>query len=245
MFSGSFDGFYPEKPWTSCLSSGSSKSMKRLLLESLIVLSLSLSIWAIPGLGQVFGAAALASLQGLSINLPVEPIKQLKTTSCGEAVIAMVYQYAYPKTAIAEREILTYAEMQGYYTEKKWPFTSPANMVKIIQHYTRDFSTGTVGNSDQGLALLIGELQIGQPILIDSLTRLEDPHSGAHFVLVTGISVASDNKYAITIYYNEPLTGKKKSAPWYGDGGLWNAWHNNGDPGGSGWWLSIPVSSGR
>lgn len=219
--------------------------MKRLLLASLIVLSLNLSIWATPGVGQASGADALASLQGLSINLPVEPIKQLKITSCGEAVIAMAYDYAYPKIPITEREILVYAEMQGYYTEKKWPFTSPANMVKIVRHYTRDFSTGTVSNSDQGLRLLSEELQKGQPVLIDSLARLDEPHSGAHFVLVTGISVALDNRYAITIHYNEPLTGKNKSAPWYGEGGLWNAWHNNGDPGGSGWWLSIPVSLRR
>jgi hypothetical protein len=213
--------------------------MKRLLLACLLVLSLSLWIWATPGLGQASGAAALGSLQGLSINLPVEPLKQLKITSCGEAVIAMAHQYAYPQAGIGEREILTYAEMMGYYTEKKWPFTSPANMVKITKHYTRDFSSGTVSGSNQGLELLARELQKGHPVMIDILTRLDEPRSGAHFVLVTGISVAADNKYAITIYYNEPLTGKNKSAPWYGDGGLWNAWRNNGDPGGSGWWLSI------
>jgi hypothetical protein len=216
--------------------------MKRLLLASLIILSLNLRVWATPDLGQVSGADALASLRGISINLPVEPIKQSKITSCGEAVIAMAYHYAYPKTAIDERDILAYAEMQGYYIEKKWPFTSPTNMVRITQHYTRDFSTGTVGNSDQGLALLIGELQKGDPIIIDIFARLDDPTSGAHFVLVIGISVASDNKYAITIYYNDPLTGKNRSAPWFGDGGIWNAWRRNGDPGGSGWWLSIPPS---
>ena len=217
--------------------------MKKLFLACLVVLGLSLWVLASPGLSsQAFGAYALASQQGISIDLPVEPIKQLKITSCGEAVIAMAYHYAYPKTAIDERAILTYAEMQGYYTEKKWPFTSPANMLKITRHYTKDFSAGTVSNSDLGLALMIGELQKGNPIMIDIITRLDDPQSGAHFVLVTGISVASDNKYAITVYYNEPLTGKNKSAPWYGDGGIWNAWHNNGDPGGSGWWLSIPPS---
>ena len=217
--------------------------MKRLLLASLIFLSLSLWVLATPGLGQASGADALASLQGISINLPVEPIKQLKITSCGEAVIAMAYHYAYPKIAIDERDILTYAEMQDYYTEKKWPFTSPASMVKITRHYTKDFSTGTVSNSDLGLALLIRELQKGHSVMIDVLTRLDDPHSGAHFVLVTGISVASDNKYAITIHYNDPLTGKNRTSPWFGANGIWSAWHTNGDPGGSGWWLSIPPAA--
>jgi hypothetical protein len=35
------------------------------------------------------------------------------------------------------------------------------------------------------------------------------------------------------------LTGTKESADWAGREGVWNAWQNNGDPGGSGWWLVI------
>jgi hypothetical protein len=216
--------------------------MKKLILAGFIVLSLSLWLLASPGwVSQASAAYALASAEGISINLPVTPLKQLKITSCGEAVIAMAYRYAYPGTAIEERDILTYAELQGYYSEKKWPFTSPANMVKITQHYTKGFSTGTVSHSEQGLALLIGELQKGQPVIIDVLTRLDEPTSGAHFVLVTGLSVASGNKYAVMIHYNDPLTGKNRSDPWYGEGGIWNAWRNTRDPGGSGWWLSIPL----
>jgi hypothetical protein len=214
--------------------------MNRQFLESLVVLSFGLLVLADPDLRQAYATYLTVSLQGISINLPVDPLKQSKTTSCGEAVIAMAYDYAYPETAQNERAILSYAEMQGYYTETKAPFTSPANMVKITQHYTKNFSTGTVRNSDKGLALLKEKLQKGNPVIIDVTARLDDPTSGAHFILVTGISVASGNKYAIMIYYIDPLTGKNKSSPWFGDEGIWNAWLHNSDPGGSGWWLSIP-----
>ena len=139
-----------------------------------------------------------------------------------------------------ERVILNYAEMQGYYTELKAPFTSPANMVKISQHYTKIYSTGTASNSDERLMLLREKLQMGNPVIIDAIARLFDPTSGAHFILVTGISVSPDNKYAIMIYYNDPLTGNNRSSPWFGEEGIWNAWNHNGDPGGSGWWLSFP-----
>lgn len=209
--------------------------MEKLLLASILMLNFGL--WPTPN--RVIDADKLASQQGLMINLPVYPLKQLKLTSCGEAVIAMAYHFAYPKTSLDERVILTYAEMQGYYTEKKWPFTSPANMVRLTEHYTKDISSGAVSSAEQGLALLMSNLQSGTPVVIDILTRLDDPRSGAHFVLVTGLHIPADNKYAVTVYYNDPNTGTNRSSPWYGDGGVWSAWRHNGDPGGAGWWLSI------
>ena len=214
--------------------------MKRQFLESLAVLSMSLLVLAHPGMMQSYAAYLTVSLEGLSINLPVNPIKQSKATSCGEAVIAMAYNYSHPETTLKERAILSYAEMQGYYTETKAPFTSPANMVKITRHFIKNYSTGVVSNSDQGLMLLKEKLQKGNPVIIDVFAQLDDPASGAHFILVTGISVAPDNKYAIMIHYNEPLTGTNRSSPWFGDEGIWNAWRRNSDPGGSGWWLSFP-----
>jgi hypothetical protein len=99
-----------------------------------VVLILNFGLFPFPG--QIAGAKPFMSVAGVSINLPVQPLKQMKLTSCGEAVIAMAYHYAYPKTSVNERDILTYAEAQGYYNEKKWPFTSPANMLKITRHYT-------------------------------------------------------------------------------------------------------------
>ncbi|GAB4492022.1 MAG: hypothetical protein Fur0016_25570 [Anaerolineales bacterium] len=178
---------------------------------------------------------------GEFIQLSVRPFRQSKITSCGPAVLAMAYHYAYPMGNISERAILTYAEGQGWYTETKYPYTSPANMLKIIRHYTANFSSGQVVLPQDGLNLLLRELRRGNPIIIDTLTLLDDSRSGAHFVLVTGISVAVGNKYAVTVTYIDPLTGGIKSAPYYGEGGLWNAWRRNGDPGGAGWWLVIPL----
>lgn len=185
--------------------------------------------------------ARALSFQGEVIQLSVRPFRQSKITSCGPAALAMAYHYAYPQENISERVILTYAEEQGWYTETKYPYTSPANMLKIIRHYTQNIVSGQVVSPQDGLDLLIRELRRGNPVILDALTRFDTPHSGAHFVLATGISISPDNQYAVTVTYLDPLTGGAKSAPYYGEGGLWNAWRRNGDPGGAGWWLVIPI----
>lgn len=173
------------------------------------------------------------------MNLPVYAIVQSKATSCGEAAIVMAYNYAYPESQVSEGEVIDYAVNAGYYTERKSPYTSPENMVKIAGHYADTVSTGAVDTADEGLELLIQKLTGGDPVIIDVLTRLDDPLSGAHFVVVTGISIDPKNPNATKIYYNDPLIGKNRSSDWLGDEGIWNAWQNNGDPGGSGWWIMI------
>lgn len=185
------------------------------------------------------GQNSVSRLQQEPLNLLVDIIQQSKSTSCGEAVIAMVYNYAYPQTPINEQQVIEYAAGHGYYTEDFPPFTSPANMVKIAQHYAEDISTGHVTNAGQGLALLMRKLRSGEPVVIDVFSKLNDPESEAHFVVVTGISVDPNRGNAIIIHYNDPLTGTKESADWDGSQGVWNAWQNNKDPGGSGWWLVI------
>ena len=192
---------------------------------------------------QFVGQYSISQLQQDPLNLQVDIIQQSRGTSCGEAVIAMVYNYAYPQTPISEQEVIDYAAGHGYYTEDFSPFTSPANMVKIARYYADDVSTGTVFNSGQGLTLLIGKLRNSEPVIIDVLSSLSDPQSEAHFVVVTGISVDPDRGNAIVIHYNDPLTGTKESADWAGSEGVWNAWQNNGDPGGSGWWLVMSFPS--
>lgn len=134
------------------------------------------------------------------MNLPVDAILQLKVTSCGEADITMAYNYAYPETQISEQEVIEFAVDQGYYTERKAPFTSPADMVKIAEHFADTISTGTVNDADEGLALLIQKLTGGDPVIIDILARLDDPQSGAHFVVVTGIAMDPKNPNATRIY---------------------------------------------
>ncbi len=178
-------------------------------------------------------------LQQGKMNLPVDAILQSKYTSCGEAAIVMAYNYAYPETQVSEQEVIEYAVDEGYYTERKHPFTSPENMVKIAEHYADTVSTGTVNNADEGLALMTQKLTGGDPVIIDVLARLDDPGSGAHFVVVTGLAIDPKNPNAVKIYFNDPLMGRNRSSPWLGSEGVWNAWQNNGDPGGSGWWMMI------
>jgi hypothetical protein len=191
------------------------------------------------GFTQMFQSYSISRLQQGPLNLTVDPIRQLKSTSCGEAVITMTYNYAYPQTPIHEQEVIDYAAAQGYYTEDLSPFTSPANMVKIAEYYANDISTGAVISSGQGLELLIQNLHSGEPVIIDVLSNFNDPQSEAHFIVITGVSVDPNRENAVVIDYNDPLTGTIESADWAGETGVWNAWKNNDDPGGSGWWLVI------
>ena len=171
------------------------------------------------------------------LDIPV--FQQSRGTSCGEAVIAMTYNYTYPSTPITEQEVIEYATAHGYYTEDLYPYTSPANMVKIARYYADDVSSGNVLTSHRGLALLSQHLRQGDPVIIDVLSDFRDPESEAHFIVVTGISVDQTRGNAVIIHYNDPLTGTKQSADWLGSQGVWNAWLTNGDPGGAGWWLVI------
>jgi len=175
------------------------------------------------------------------LMLQVPLLGQSRATSCGEAVIVMTYNYAHPESPLNETDVIAYAAEMGYFTEGAEPFTSPANMVNITRHYTNDYSSGRVFNSDQGLSLLIRKLKNGEPVIIDVQTDLTDPTSGAHFVVVTGVAVDTNDPGAITIYYNNPQTGANESAAWDGETGIWRAWQNNPDPGGSGWWLVISL----
>lgn len=194
-------------------------------------------------------AAAARILQGNSIerlkneplHLQVGVLQQSLATSCGEAVITMVHNHAHPEETVSEAEVIEYAAAQGYFTEGVPPFTSPANMVKIARHYSGEVASGSVSSSQQALSLLIRRLRAGQPVVIDVLTRFDDPESEAHFVVVTGISINPARADAIVIHYNDPLTGTQESAEWAGPQGVWNAWQNNGDPGGRGWWMVVPA----
>jgi hypothetical protein len=174
------------------------------------------------------------------MNLPVDVILQSKYTSCGPAVIAMAFKYAYPETRVNESRIIAYAISEEYYTESKPPFTSPENMVKLAEHYATKgtVSTGVVKTADEGLELLTEKLTSGEPVIIDVTSRLYDLTSGAHFVLVTGITL-DENPNKVKFHFNDPLTGTNRWGYWLGGEGVWNAWKNNDDPGGSGWWMVI------
>jgi hypothetical protein len=172
------------------------------------------------------------------MNLPVTPILQKKFTSCGEAAIVMAFNYASPHVRVTENEVINLALQQGLYSEIYFPFTSPENMVHIGEYYGEVF-TGSVKNAEIGLSLLIEKLTGGTPVIIDILVQLGKPNSGPHFVVVTGLKYDPRYPRNTRIYFNDPLAGTNRWAYWSGKGGVWNAWATNGDPGGSGWWMTI------
>src|SRR5574341_1364193 len=86
---------------------------------------------ALAAFSQMLQQSSIARLQQEPLNIQVDAIQQSKSTSCGEAVIVMGYNYAYADTPLNEQEVIEYATGQGYFTEGIPPFTSPANMLKI------------------------------------------------------------------------------------------------------------------
>jgi len=211
------------------------KNRSRLKMVGLV----GIGALALAAFSQMMQQSSIMRLQQEPLDLQVDAIQQSESTSCGEAVIAMAYNYAYPQTPINEREVIEYATTQGYFTAGVPPFTSPANMVKIARHYADKVSTGTVLSSRQGLLLLVQRLRADEPVIIDVLSNFSDPDSEAHFILVIGVSTDPNRENVIVIHYNDPLTGTQESADWAGNEGVWNAWQNNGDPGGPGWWMVI------
>ena len=217
--------------------------MKKSTRTSVVILAL-LCIGAVlysgfPPLSEKFLSR---QLQQGPLILSMQPIQQGQVTSCGEAAITMAYNHAYPETPIQESDVIAHATEMGYFTADRPPFTSPANMLKIAKHYTDEVSSGRALTQTQGLALLFQKIQNNEAVIIDVLTRLNDPDSGAHFVVVTGVSLDETHENTILIHYNNPLTARSESAPWSGTDGLWNAWQKNGDPGGAGWWMAFDAS---
>jgi hypothetical protein len=173
------------------------------------------------------------------VQLEIKPLQQKKITSCGEASITMAYNYAYPSAPLNELAIVAFAMDKGYYTDDRRPYTSPGNMILIAQNYAAKVDTGMVMTPDEGLKLLFRKLHRNDPVIIDIWTYLDVPYSDAHFVLVTGISPHPKDDGAFIIHYNNPLTARSETARW---DIIWTAWQNNGDPGGSGWWMTIPTN---
>jgi len=169
------------------------------------------------------------------VQLQVKPLQQKKITSCGEAAITMAYNYAFPKSPLKELDIVAFAMENDYYTDDRRPYTSPSNMILIAQHYADHVNVGMVTTPEEGLQLLFHRLSRNEPVIIDIWTYLDIPYSDAHFVVVTGLSI-HPTKGSYIVHYNNPLTARAESARW---DVIWKAWQNNGDPGGSGWWMTI------
>ncbi len=154
----------------------------------------------------------------------------------------MAYNYVHPDAPLMELDVIALAMEMGYYVDDQRPYTSPANMALMAKQYTESVNVGRVTTQEQGLKLLFEKLRADEPVIIDIWTYLDIPYSDAHFVVVTGISKHPKKDGVYLIHYNDPLTARNGSARWDGRGGIWDAWQNNGDPGGSGWWMTVSAT---
>jgi hypothetical protein len=219
---------------------GTMKTNKLSMIRWGIIVLASVGVLLAAGFIQMAaGAMAESQLQQGPLELDVAMVKQSMGTSCGEAVMAMVYNHTHSATPITEAEVIEYASANGFFTPDLLPYTSPANMMKIANYYADDVASGKVTNPWQGLSLLSENLREGSPVVIDVLSNFNDPESEAHFIVVTGLSIDQGRENTVIVHYNDPLTGTKETADWLGDNGVWNAWLTNNDPGGAGWWLVI------
>ena len=57
---------------------------------------------ALAAFSQIMQQSSIMRLQQEPLDLQVDAIQQSESTSCGEAVIAMAYNYAHPQTPINE-----------------------------------------------------------------------------------------------------------------------------------------------
>lgn len=135
------------------------------------------------GVNAIANQISLSQLKTVPLVLDVRVARQSFGTSCGEAVIAMVLNYAFPESPISEAQIIEYASANGYFTEGVPPYTSPANMVTIARYYARHVDSGTVINAGQGLSLVMQRLGRGEPVIIDVLSNFSNPESEAHFIV--------------------------------------------------------------
>ena len=78
------------------------KKLFHLRIASLI----AMGALALIGFTQMIGKYSISRLQHDPLNLNVPVVKQSSGTSCGEAVIAMTYNYAYPEAPLSEQEVI-------------------------------------------------------------------------------------------------------------------------------------------
>jgi hypothetical protein len=80
------------------------------------------------GFTQMIGKNSISRLQQDPLNVQVDGTLQSRGTSYGEAVIAMVYNYAYPQAPISEQEVIDYAA--GHGVTRKISRLSPARRTR-------------------------------------------------------------------------------------------------------------------
>jgi hypothetical protein len=185
----------------------------------------------------------------LEPNLTDVPLYQQPTSeTCGEAAFVMAWNYAHPDQMLDLNTVIALAIQNGWYIpgDPVGVYTSPAHMQEMASHYATQNNaltpgTGQMVDEQQALLFLFSQIIMGRPVVVDVNTIIGDTQSGAHFVVVTGISLIDGE-----IEYNDPYgyigptehQADKKRERWTT---FWESWRNNGDDNnkGNGWYMVV------
>ncbi len=221
----------------------------------------------VPGFGDFYGYMGLQAAGQLAIsNVPI--VNQQDYTSCGEAAIAMGWNYRHPQWRLTLPRLESTGQNLGDYfpAGAPGPFgytgTSPAGMQAIAGFYARkyqvrppmagnisfDFGDGFAQLEAKGL--LYSQLLAGNPVIVEVTNRIGDPsrtYNDSHYVIVTGMNFDTG-----WVTYNDPYpylvtggsqSGYERSIAW---DLFWLSWSRNRDvdPGkggrpGQGWYMVI------
>jgi hypothetical protein len=196
--------------------------------------------WNDPSLNHDVSNPVYGSQNLLNVDMVQQPPR---STYCGQAAYTMAYNYAHKSSPATLGAVINDADKQGWHTGG-YPYTSPDNMKNMAGSYG-GYESNYVSNNAVGgdaMKLIMGQIQSGNPVIVDYSTNPSnnaasiDP-AESHFVVVTGFSI--DGSGAVTITYNDPLTGDVANKPW---DTFSTTWLNNGDDrgNGNGWWLVVP-----
>lgn len=129
------------------------------------------------------------------------------------------------------QEIVNYAIEEGYYDPDAWPYTYPADLVRLAEDYapgqvhSGQFEGG--GEEQSARDFLWQQLSTGNAVLVDVRVGYDtDQPRDSHFALVVGIN-------ADGVFMNDPY-GDDGTAAQAGRFVPWDdfntAWSNNPDP---------------
>jgi uncharacterized protein YvpB len=199
-------------------------------------------------------------------NVPM--VNQENFTSCGEAAVAMAWNYKHPGHSLdigtVEKAGLTLGVYFPALSAKPTGYlgTSPSGMEAIGSSVAARYETNapTTGNIEmdngsafarlEGKGLLYSQLSAGNPIIIEVSDNTGNPSrtfNNSHYVIITGMDFDTGS-----VTYNDPLVNLSMSGKYSGYGRssdwsqVWYSWFNNKDvnPGegghpGRGWYMIV------
>ncbi len=221
----------------------------------------------VPGFGDTYGYMGLHARGQLSLsNIPI--VNQRDYTSCGEAAIAMGWNYRHPERALTLKQLESTGMSLGVYYPISAPGpygytgTSPSGMQAIAGYFAHKyqarlpaagnirFDFGDAFAQLEAKGLLYSQLLAGYPVIVEVTNRIGNPSqifNDSHYVVVTGMDFDTG-----WVTYNDPYpylitggsqSGYERSIQW---DSFWLSWSRNRDvnPGkggrpGQGWYMVI------